>query len=145
MTVASAGLYASLHHSVLLRAGCPSCRPTNSVKALKGLFCHCKPLVIQDSCSWPYDKTYDTVVHGTRKYDDPRLKCHTWAVPSCDIFNLGFVIFPYPTHYRASSVNCLPNTLASVAGITVGIVFSRTKQCCTTYLIFSVSSIVPQH
>jgi len=23
------------HHSVFLRAGCPSCRPTNSVKALK--------------------------------------------------------------------------------------------------------------
>jgi len=26
--------------------------------------------------------------------------------PSCDIFNLGFVIFPCPTHYRASSVKC---------------------------------------
>ena len=26
------------HHSVFLQAGCPSCRPTNSVKALKGLF-----------------------------------------------------------------------------------------------------------
>jgi len=24
------------HHSVFLQAGCPSCRPTNSVKALKG-------------------------------------------------------------------------------------------------------------
>jgi len=23
------------HHSVFLQAGCPSCRPTNSVKALK--------------------------------------------------------------------------------------------------------------
>jgi len=45
--VASAGRYASLHlasrqittpaphHSVFLQAGCPSCRPTNSVKALK--------------------------------------------------------------------------------------------------------------
>ena len=33
-------------------------------------------------------------------------KCHTRAVPSCDIFNLGFVIFPCPTHYRASSVKC---------------------------------------
>jgi len=44
--VASAGLYASLHlapdrqphqHSitVFLQAGCPSCRPTNSVKAPK--------------------------------------------------------------------------------------------------------------
>ena len=45
MAVASAGLYASLHlipdnHANIpplsfLQAGCPSCRPTNSVKALK--------------------------------------------------------------------------------------------------------------
>jgi len=27
----------ALHHSVILEAGCPSCRPTNSVKALKAL------------------------------------------------------------------------------------------------------------
>ena len=27
----------AIHHSVFLQAGCPSCRPTNSVKALK---CH---------------------------------------------------------------------------------------------------------
>ena len=53
-------------------------------------FRHCKPLIIQDSCSWPYDKTYDTQS----------------SAPSCDIFNLGFVIFPCPTHYRASSFNC---------------------------------------
>jgi len=25
------------HHSVFLQAGCPSCRPTNSVKALKAI------------------------------------------------------------------------------------------------------------
>ena len=46
MAVASAGPYASLsllqtdnhantHHSVFLQAGCPSCHPTNSIKALK--------------------------------------------------------------------------------------------------------------
>jgi len=45
VAVASAGLYASLHlapdnHAStpplsFLQAGCPSCRPTNSVKALK--------------------------------------------------------------------------------------------------------------
>ena len=28
------------------------------------------------------------------------------ALASCDIFNLGFVTFPCPTHYRASSVKC---------------------------------------
>jgi len=44
--MASTGPYANLHitrqittlaphHSVFLQAGCPSCRPTNSVKALK--------------------------------------------------------------------------------------------------------------
>ena len=53
MAVASAGPYTSLHltvdtgrqitmptphHSVFLQAGCPSCRPTNSVKALKAQF-----------------------------------------------------------------------------------------------------------
>jgi len=29
--------HASTHHSVFLQAGCPSCHPTNSVKALKAL------------------------------------------------------------------------------------------------------------
>ena len=29
------------HHSVFLQAGCPSCRPTNSVKALKALSIPC--------------------------------------------------------------------------------------------------------
>ena len=56
---------------------------------------------IKDSCSWPYDKTYDTrsfVGHGNRTT--------LGAAPSCDIFNLGFVIFSCPTHYRASSVEC---------------------------------------
>jgi len=30
------------HHSVFLQAGCPSCRPTNSVKALKATLDHDK-------------------------------------------------------------------------------------------------------
>jgi len=29
--------HASTHHSVFLQTGCPSCHPTNSVKALKAL------------------------------------------------------------------------------------------------------------
>jgi len=29
------------HHSCFLQAGCPSCHPTNSVKALKGFYTHC--------------------------------------------------------------------------------------------------------
>jgi len=31
------------HHSVFLQAGCPSCRPTNSVKALKALIAAAHP------------------------------------------------------------------------------------------------------
>ena len=57
-------------------------------------FCHCMPLIIQDYCSWTYDKTYETqsfVGHGN--YDDPRIKCHTRAARSCDIFNLGSSYF----------------------------------------------------
>jgi len=49
VAVASAGPYANLHiapeittpaphRSVFLQAGCPSCQPTNSVKALKEIY-----------------------------------------------------------------------------------------------------------
>ena len=62
-------------------------------------FRHCKPLIIQDYCSWPYDKTYWT---HSRSWDMEIMttlgwKCHTQPAPSCDIFNLGS---SYPTHYR---------------------------------------------
>jgi len=50
------------HHSVFLRAGCPSCRPTNSVKALKNykitifillkIVC-CTLSMIQTLSPWP--------------------------------------------------------------------------------------------
>jgi len=68
---------------------------------------HSRFAMVVVDCSWPYDKTYDTqsfVGHGNRTTLGWR--CHTRAAPSCAIFNLGFVIFPCPTHYRASSVNC---------------------------------------
>ena len=45
-------------------------------------FRHCKPLIIQDYCSWPYDKTYDTQSFV--------------GAPSCDIFNLGSSYFHVP-------------------------------------------------
>ena len=38
------------HHSVFLQAGCPSCCPTNSVKALKALVTACRKLCKQN---WP--------------------------------------------------------------------------------------------
>jgi len=44
---------AHLHHlPIFLQAGCPSCRPTNSVKALKALSLHASnPTVVIDQCS----------------------------------------------------------------------------------------------
>ena len=49
-------------------------------------FRHCEPLIIQDSCSWPYDKTYDT-----QSFMECALgwKCNTQAAPSCDISSSG--------------------------------------------------------
>ena len=38
------------HHSVFLQAGCPSCRPTNSVKALKALLTYHHALLTFSSC-----------------------------------------------------------------------------------------------
>ena len=46
-------------HAIFLQAGCPSCRPTNSVKALKGKISHCMGLLTPSSpgvfqlCLWP--------------------------------------------------------------------------------------------
>jgi len=43
---------------------------------------------------WPYDKTYEAlsfVWHWNML--TLGWKCHTWTAPSCDIFNLGFIIF----------------------------------------------------
>ena len=51
------------HHSVFLQAGCPSCRPTNSVKALKAWYC----MVNVDSYSAIITIVYNALV-------DPRTK-----------------------------------------------------------------------
>ena len=81
-------------------------------------FRHCTPVIIQDSCSWPYDKTYDTQSFvGQGNIMTLSWKCHTRAAPSYDIFKLGFVIFPRPTHYRVSSVNCLLFKKIKVTGM----------------------------
>ena len=54
---------------------------------------HCKPLIIQDSCSWPYDKTYDTVVRGTWKLWWPEVENVTWGR---NLVNLGLSYFHVP-------------------------------------------------
>ena len=75
MAVASAGPYASLHLAPdryhtgtsplsFLQAGCPSCRPTNSVKALKAI---------------PKPLTVFTMPFATVSYRIPNAKCHTFT------------------------------------------------------------------
>jgi len=70
VAVASAGPYASLHlapdrypfqhpTTQFLQAGCPSCRPTNSVKALKAIMT--KDLIVKHIFSFSdvVDEVYD--------------------------------------------------------------------------------------
>jgi len=55
---------------------------------------------------------------------------------SCDIFNLGFIIFRCPTLYRASSVKCHLVTAANGArpGITsAAVVTARGRIAAATY------------
>jgi len=64
VAVASAGLYASLHlipdnHANIpplsfLQAGCPSCRPTNSVKAQKQLKTDEQSVIARPSWKMPF-------------------------------------------------------------------------------------------
>ena len=64
------------------------------------------PCIIQDSCSWSDDKTYDTryfVRHGNMRTLGST--CHTRAAPSCDMFNLGSSYF----HVALTTVRHLLN------------------------------------
>ena len=67
--------------------------------SMQTILIHVSPLwatYIQDSCTRPYD-TQSFVGHGNKT--TLGWKCYARAAPSCHIFNLGFVIFPCPTHY----------------------------------------------
>jgi len=83
--VASAGPYASLHLApdrkprqypttpVFLQAGCPSCRPTNSVKALKAKTVN---------GSWPIELVAmvpQCLLHTLPSADNRRCYCNTGA------------------------------------------------------------------
>ena len=63
------------HHSVFLQAGCPSCRRTNSVKALKADYSSNSSVIV---CVWQGMVTYDTVAnllwYDTRCYFNVRSK-----------------------------------------------------------------------
>ena len=50
------------HHSVFLQAGCPSCRPTNSVKALKALTGHYTTIHLTNNANSIYIYIY---IHNT--------------------------------------------------------------------------------
>jgi len=76
--------------------------------------------------------TQSFVGHGN--YDDPRLKRHTRAATSCDIFNLGFVIFPCPTHYRASSVRCHTCTRVHIIHVHAYMSYTYTHAC--THVVY---------
>jgi len=122
VAVASAGLYASLHlapdrqprqhpTAQFLQAGCPSCRPTNSVKALKAGFCILTYLftVSTNQIESPNAKMrpivtdvlwfVDTTMSPTKQLNRPRcrLGCGfgwtqgtTWGqIPSTGVGNLG--------------------------------------------------------
>jgi len=72
------------------------------------MFRHCKPLIIQDYCSWPYDKTYDTQSFvGQGNMTTLGWKCHTQAELSCDIFNLGSSNFHVPLTFVRHLLNAV--------------------------------------
>ena len=54
------------HHSVFLQAGCPSCRPTNSVKALKamkGVYYTCNLISLTVSSKWQMRPQFNVKVN----------------------------------------------------------------------------------
>ena len=67
------------HHSVFLQAGCPSCRPANSVKALKAIYylgsLKDMPAACNDAKSWYSIK---------RPRRDARLSWPSWLVTCRD-------------------------------------------------------------
>jgi len=59
------------HHSVFLQAGCPSCRPTNSVKALKAKWYYGIYMPLISTIQFPSD------------FDYPSHTCKLFEVHAC--------------------------------------------------------------
>ena len=70
------------HHSIFLQAGCPSCRPTNSVKALKAM-CKMTSLIKPE--------VHDDIFHCRLRRTEP------WPQATCrpteNFVNFGRVVF----------------------------------------------------
>jgi len=102
------------HHSVFLQAGCPSCRPNNSVKALKArtmkihgliirilMSCHCLVSVYIAMCLCVNSSHWTLASHFTR----PRNFFTVIVMPS-SLFHhstrsalVSFTVFTLMTHY----------------------------------------------
>jgi len=126
--VASAGLYASLHlipdnHTNIpplsfLQAGCPSCRPTNSVKALKAVYCSTNTGDIKPHSMYSFSAilTPTKYISVVCKSDKQHIHspAHTCSVNTCSVvmvskFSLmvGFTKFwlPLTSVVQYASVN----------------------------------------
>ena len=75
-----------------LQAGCPSCHPTNSVKALKALF-HCWTgcdICLDESCfQLPYVRAAMAVDSGLYYTDDSRVMCATSKYDEPEVENVA--------------------------------------------------------
>ena len=98
------------HHSVFLRAGCPSCRPTNSVKALKAKhFSHTemkwKSLLSQYAVPWLYSGI--SVFDITNKQHQCSLKNMCWATGSqCSMSYIVFLQMPVIDQAAVTPAGC---------------------------------------
>ena len=67
------------HHSSFLQAGCPSCCPTNSVKALKAISLStqaCKNSVIRSWCGYPSKARCRLLAYGPADATASPKPCH---------------------------------------------------------------------
>jgi len=108
VAVASAGPYANLHYAQtdnhvstpplkILQAGCPSCRPTNSVKALKAITMALKCTVI---ALGPWDRQTDRQMDS---WTDPiaLLNAHPYCRAEHNEIRQENISSPIDTHVHA--------------------------------------------
>ena len=96
------------HHSVFLQAGCPSCRPTNSVKELKAL----APV----NPDWFY--LSDTGYPGS-----PGQRAHTLEITNLSIPSVGLSVRKV---YCGKTAQWVPMLFGMVSGVGrgMGVLFS---------------------
>ena len=111
----------------------PSCRKNS----------HATNLVIRQ-------KIWHTVVRGTWKYDDCRLKMSHSGCALVWHFQPRVVIFPCPTHYRPSSVKCLQCPMSTMPFVCSSLSTAHSPQhslnnrdSCSTPTTINIRSAVP--